>query len=129
MEGGRGTEGGRASSLFVVLCRRVVLVVPLSFGLVVVPSFHVVIVLSSSVLSRVIVAWAWDEGVVWSSCGLVWSWGGLAVVSSSGGGRVAWWCSGRVVVVWAGGGAVFAWSCPASKRRPKSSLTVWLPRR
>ena len=48
MEGGRGTEGGRASSLFVVLCRRVVLVVPLSCGLVVVPSFRVVIVLSSS---------------------------------------------------------------------------------
>ena len=59
---------------------------------------------------------------MWWSCG-------LAVVSSSGGGRVAWWCSGRVVVVWAGGGAVFAWWCPASQRQLKSSLTVWLPRR
>ena len=51
MEGGRGTEGGRASSLFIVLCRRVVLVVPLSCGLVIMPLFHVVLVLS---LSRII---------------------------------------------------------------------------
>ena len=45
MEGGRGTEGGRASSLFVILCRWVVLIMPLLCGLIVVPSFCVLIVL------------------------------------------------------------------------------------
>ena len=90
-EGG-GTEGGRASSLFLVLCRRGVLIVSLSCGLVVGLSFCVPIVWSSSriviVLAwRVVVPCAWDRGVVWSSCGLAWS--------SSG----WWWPRLRVLVV------------------------------
>ena len=46
--GGSGTEGGRALSLFIVLCCWVVLVVSLLCGLIVMPSFCVLIVLSSS---------------------------------------------------------------------------------
>ena len=49
---GRRTDGGgkrnRGREGLIVLCRRVILVVPLSCGLVVVPSFRVVVVLSSS---------------------------------------------------------------------------------
>ena len=60
-EGWKGEEGGRASSLFIVLCYQVVLVVSLLCGLVVMPSFCVLVVLSSScfvtvLLSCIIVA-------------------------------------------------------------------------
>ena len=105
MEGGRGTEGGMASSLFVASCCYRV-------GLSSCPQSMSSLSCHHPILLCVIVARALDEGVVWSSCGLVWSSGGLvwslsglAVVSSSGGGCVAWWwCSGCVVIVWAGSG-------------------------
>ena len=87
-----GTEGGRASSLFLALCRWGILVVSLSCGLVIMLSFHLPAVLSSShivtvLVWRIVVPCAWDRGVVWSSFGLAW-W-------SSG----WWWRHLHVVVV------------------------------
>ena len=103
MEGGgmegRGMEGGKmnggrvwswASSLFVVLCRHVVLVVSSLRGRVVVPSFCVLVVMSLScivVVAHTLFVMGVSHcghggcGVVWSS----WLWSGLVVV---------WcWCS------------------------------------
>ena len=81
MEGGK-MNGGRvwswASSLFIVLCRHIVLVVSSLCGRVVVPLFCVLVVVSSSHVHRlswachivvmVVVVWCGRRVVVWSWC-------------------------------------------------------------